>query len=57
VVFVLATGPKGHGFKSGRGQWIPKRDKNPQYEFPRGEGGRKPAVHVIFYDMSKIRTV
>jgi hypothetical protein len=28
VVIVLAIGPKVHGFKPGRGQWIFEGDKN-----------------------------
>jgi hypothetical protein len=35
VVSVLATGPKVRGFKSVRGQWIFKSDKNPQHHFHR----------------------
>jgi hypothetical protein len=33
VVSVLATGPKGHGLKPGRGDEFFKDDKNPQHTF------------------------
>jgi hypothetical protein len=33
VVSVLATGPKGHGYKPGRGKWIFKGDKHPHHAF------------------------
>jgi hypothetical protein len=35
VVSVLATGPKGRGFKPGRGGEYFKGDKNPQHTFLR----------------------
>jgi hypothetical protein len=33
VVSVLATGPKGCGFKTQPSRWIFKSDKNPQHNF------------------------
>jgi hypothetical protein len=33
VISVLATGPKGYGFKTWPRRWIFKGDKNPQYTF------------------------
>jgi hypothetical protein len=33
VVSVLATGPKGYGFKTRTRRWIFKGDKNPQHTF------------------------
>jgi hypothetical protein len=33
VVSVLATGPKGWGFKTRPKRWICKGDKNPQHTF------------------------
>jgi hypothetical protein len=35
VVSVLATGPKGHGLKPGRGDGLFKGNKNPQHTFLR----------------------
>jgi hypothetical protein len=37
VVSVLATGPKGHGFKPGRGDGFLMAIKNPQHTFLRIE--------------------
>jgi hypothetical protein len=39
VVIVVTTKLKVRGFRTGRGRWIFKGDKNPQHEFLRGGGG------------------
>jgi hypothetical protein len=37
MVIVLVIGPKVRVFKPGRGRWIFNGDKNPYYDFLRGE--------------------
>jgi hypothetical protein len=52
VVSVLAVGPKVRGFKTGRGQWICKGDKNPWYNFL--QSGNK-AVSPVPVDLRHVR--
>jgi hypothetical protein len=42
MIIVLVIGPKGRGFRLGRGRWIFKGDRNPQHDFLRREV--KPSV-------------